>query len=78
MGATLEHKDILVKKDPEGRGCPLITMSKSFSDLGIQYSIIINAGVPPRVHALPIAQDTFLEKISLKHYRLLDLLEHII
>ncbi|MFL6492843.1 MAG: hypothetical protein ACJ70O_07080, partial [Nitrososphaera sp.] len=35
------------KKDPGGRGCPLITMSKSFSDLGIPYSIIINAGVPP-------------------------------
>jgi hypothetical protein len=59
----LNIKDILVKKDPDGRGCPLTTMSKSFSELGIQYSIIINTGVPPCVHAVPIAQDTFLEKI---------------
>jgi hypothetical protein len=43
----LNIKDILAKKDPDGRGCPLTTISKSFSELGIQYSMIINAGVPP-------------------------------
>jgi hypothetical protein len=61
--------DILVKKDPDGRGLPHNGLGLNLSaTVAFNIPIIINATIPPHsCSAVLIAQEATLDKISLKY-----------